>query len=84
MSLFLTVGFHFILKHSDGFQNKVKFFIILFGTYWYNIIYIPITILLAIGQGELAGAPHIIILGPILFLIPSLIFCWSLQRRIKN
>ncbi len=63
-----------IIKWAGGFNIKAKIALLLLGTYWYNIVLIPCSIFLSIADGTSPDGLAIFIIGPIIFLVPSLAF----------
>ncbi len=77
LNLFLMIGFKLIIKWMRELKTKSRVALILFGTYWYNILLIPISIIQVIAQGYTENLLAIFAVGPIFFLLPSIAFISS-------
>lgn len=69
-----------IIKWAKGFNLQAKIALLILGTYWYNIVLIPCSILQLLAKGSSPNAQAIILVGPILFLLPSLALILACHR----
>jgi len=79
-STILAFGFRTIVKKYD-FSKKGIVLLLLWGTYWYNFYLIPVSIMLTIHDGVITNFLGIVLLGPMVFFLPTICFIWICKRK---
>ncbi len=80
LNLCLVIGVKLIIKWMGGLRTQSRIALLILGTYWYNILLVPISIIQLIAQGYTENLLAIFAVGPIFFLLPSIAFVLSYNR----
>ena len=79
-STIVAFGFRTIVK-KYGFTKKGMVLLLLWGTNWFNLYLIPVSIMLSLHDGVITNFSAIVFGVPAGFLWPTICFIWICKRK---